>query len=141
MTHREIMAISETVADYIGYALANGWQKVHICENLNREYPVDRWSIISDQVEMYLKKYEIGAPEGMEKPEGEFDSITEAAKSLGLTYKQYNYFKKRGRRVLSVDGKEYMTKKELMDGEGITRWEYDQRYKAGIIKAERVFHV
>ena len=27
MTHREIMAISETVADYIGYALANGWQK------------------------------------------------------------------------------------------------------------------
>ena len=45
---------------------------------------------------------------GWKSPEGEFDSITEAAKSLGLTYKQYNYFKKRGRRVLSIDGKEYI---------------------------------
>ena len=65
---QEIMAISETVADYIGYALANGWQKGPYLREPNREYPVDRWSIISDQVELYLKKYEIGAPEGMEKP-------------------------------------------------------------------------
>ena len=25
------------------------------------------------KLKLYLKKYEIGAPEGMEKPEGEFD--------------------------------------------------------------------
>ena len=143
MTHHEIMAQSETIGDYISYALANGWQKVHICENLSREYPVNCWSVISRLVNEYMTDYAVGAVEVnlSAKPEEGYESITEAAKALGMTYKQYYRMKRVGRKVYIIGRKEYGSRTELMTAENLAKKDYDKMMRAGEIRAERVFNV
>lgn len=144
MTHDQIKSQCTTVSDYISLAVANGFTKTQICENLNGIYEVNRWPVISQAYDDYMTRYAKDYPDNdIDKKEGNpsfkgktieyrgavYKSLVEAAEQTGRSIKVVEYEMKSGVKVYEYQGKKYYDRTDLKTKEKLTEAQLVKRQR------------
>lgn len=167
MTHNEILTSitkisSATVGDYISMALAQGWTRTEIAETLTKHIEemegINCWSMITQLVDRYEKYYSVGSEEepdlyadydhggnpeyigGKRKVEinGKvYESVKEAAASLGKTKSAMQWLMVNGEKMFEYCGKTYKSKATLKRHAKLTEGEYRSKLAKGLVKTWR----